>query len=61
MDRTALAIIFGSLLLFVLLIVSGSYFHHTGYGAAMLASGIVGCVVWLCFVVWLANAMNTDI
>lgn len=60
METSALVIIFGSLLAFIVMVVGGAIVSGPwGHGA--LALGIIGIVAWVIFAFWFSNAMNTDI
>lgn len=60
METQGLVIVFGSLLAAIILIVAGAFLGGP-WGHEMLAGGIVGCIAWLIFSFWIANAMNSDI
>lgn len=60
METSGLIIVFGSLLAAIILTVAGAFLGGP-LGHALLACGIIGGAIWVCFALWLANAMNSDI
>jgi hypothetical protein len=61
MDTRAVVVIFGTLAIFIAMIVAGFVIHTSLLAIILRIVGIVGCVAWVIFAFWLANAMNTDI
>jgi hypothetical protein len=60
METKGLVIIWGALALFVVLIIVGAILSNP-IGHGILAVGVIGIVFWCGSVIWLMNAMNTDI
>ncbi len=61
MNAQGMLIVWGSLFSVVLAIVVGAFFKATPWGGALMVLGFLGLLGWICFAIWLANAMNTDI
>lgn len=61
METRAVVIIFGALAAFIAMIVTGYALQTSPLAIILRIVGIFGCVAWVIFVFWLANAMNTDI
>ena len=61
MNAQGQMLVWGSLALAVIAIVLGYTMTPAPWAKALLAIGIVAGLAWICFIVWLANAMNTDI
>lgn len=53
-------IVFGSLAAVLALIVGGAFVGGP-WGHAALATGILGALGWLGFILWLARALSSDI
>lgn len=60
MELKGYVIIFGWLAAVLALIVGGAFVGGP-WGHASLAVGIIGAFAWLCFAIYLAAAMNSDI
>lgn len=61
MNTQGLLIVFGSLALVVVAVVLGYAMTPAPWAKTLLALGMVAGLAWVCFALWLANAMNTDI
>jgi len=61
MSTQGLVIVWGSVVSIVLAIIVGAFFKATPWGGALMVTGFLGLVGWVCFIIWLVNAMNTDI
>ena len=61
MNNQGLFIVFGSLGLFVIMITIGFSIPDSIIASLLRIFGILGVFAWICFALYLANAMNTDI
>ena len=61
MNTQGLLIVWGSLALCVVAIAVGYSFEPALWARALFVIGIMGSLAWICFVLWILNAMNTDI
>lgn len=61
MNTQGLLLVWGTLALAVVAIVLGYAMSPVPWAKALVAVGMLGLAAWVCFIVWLVNAMTTDI